>query len=76
MLGKLSWAAIPFDQPIPLITGAVVLVVILGVLAWVVSGICPISGANGSPASITSGSASCTRCSPGDAAARILPTPS
>jgi cytochrome o ubiquinol oxidase subunit I len=36
MLGKLSWAAIPLDQPIPLITGAVVLVAILLVLAWVV----------------------------------------
>jgi cytochrome o ubiquinol oxidase subunit 1 len=36
MFGKLSWAAIPFDQPIPLLTGAVVLVAILGVLAWVV----------------------------------------
>jgi cytochrome o ubiquinol oxidase subunit 1 len=35
MLGKLSWAAIPFDQPIPLLTGAVVLVAILAVLAWV-----------------------------------------
>src|SRR5579871_4160406 len=36
MLGKLSWAAIPFDQPIPLVVGAVVLVAILAVLAWVV----------------------------------------
>src|SRR6202043_3429713 len=36
MFGKLSWAAIPLDQPIPLITGAVVLVAILAVLAWVV----------------------------------------
>jgi cytochrome o ubiquinol oxidase subunit I len=36
MLGKLTWAAIPFDQPIPLIAGAVVLVGILAVLAWVV----------------------------------------
>jgi cytochrome o ubiquinol oxidase subunit 1 len=36
MLGKLSWSVIPFDQPIPLFTGAVVLVVILAVLAWVV----------------------------------------
>src|SRR6202521_2514291 len=36
MLGKLSWAAIPFDQPIPLLTGAVVLVAILAILAWVV----------------------------------------
>jgi cytochrome o ubiquinol oxidase subunit I len=34
MLGKLSWSAIPADQPIPLIAAAVVLVVILGVLAW------------------------------------------
>jgi cytochrome o ubiquinol oxidase subunit I len=36
MLGKLSWSAIPFDQPIPLVTGAVVLVVILAVLVWIV----------------------------------------
>jgi cytochrome o ubiquinol oxidase subunit 1 len=36
MFGKLSWAAIPLDQPIPLIAGAVVLVAILAVLAWVV----------------------------------------
>jgi cytochrome o ubiquinol oxidase subunit 1 len=37
MFGKLSWAAIPIDQPIPLVTGAVVLVVILAVLLWVVA---------------------------------------
>ncbi|MEY9447808.1 cytochrome o ubiquinol oxidase subunit 1 [Bradyrhizobium diazoefficiens] len=36
MLGKLDWSAIPFDQPIPLIAGAVVLVAILAVLVWVV----------------------------------------
>src|ERR1700761_8534471 len=36
MLGKLDWSAIPIDQPIPLVTGAVVLVVILAVLVWVV----------------------------------------
>ena len=36
MLGKLTWAAIPFDQPIPLVAGAVVLVGILAVLVWVV----------------------------------------
>ncbi|RYE55165.1 MAG: cytochrome o ubiquinol oxidase subunit I, partial [Hyphomicrobiales bacterium] len=36
MLGKLDWSAIPFDQPIPLIAGAVVLVAILAVLTWVV----------------------------------------
>jgi cytochrome o ubiquinol oxidase subunit I len=36
MLGKLSWAAIPIDQPVPLVTGAVVLVAILAIFAWVV----------------------------------------
>jgi cytochrome o ubiquinol oxidase subunit I len=36
MLGKLTWAAVPFDQPIPLVTGAIVLVAILAVLAWVI----------------------------------------
>src|SRR5438874_6950842 len=36
MLGKLDWSAIPFDQPIPLVAGAVVLVGILAVLVWVV----------------------------------------
>jgi cytochrome o ubiquinol oxidase subunit 1 len=36
MFGKLTWSAIPFDQPIPLVAGAVVLVVILAVLVWVV----------------------------------------
>src|ERR687883_268196 len=36
MLGKLDWSAIPFGQPIPLAAGAVVLVAILAVLAWVV----------------------------------------
>ncbi len=35
-MGKLTWAAIPFDQPIPLLAGAVVLVAILAVLVWVV----------------------------------------
>jgi len=35
MLGKLSWAAIPFDQPIPLVAAALVGVMIIGVLAWV-----------------------------------------
>src|SRR5581483_12329755 len=36
MLGKLSWNAIPWDQPIPLLAAALVLLVILGVLGWVV----------------------------------------
>ena len=35
MLGKLTLAAIPFEQPIPLIAAALVGVVIIGVLAWV-----------------------------------------
>ena len=35
MWGKLSWAAIPFDQPIPMIASGVVSLVIIGVLAWV-----------------------------------------
>jgi cytochrome o ubiquinol oxidase subunit 1 len=35
MWGKLSWAAIPLDQPIPLIAAALVGVVIIGGLAWV-----------------------------------------
>ena len=36
MFGKLTWPAIPFDQPIPLVASAVVvLVVILGVLVFV-----------------------------------------
>jgi cytochrome o ubiquinol oxidase subunit I len=36
MLGKLSWAAIPFNQPIPLFAGAAVIVIVLAVIAWVV----------------------------------------
>src|SRR6201992_92867 len=36
MLGKLTWSAIPFDQPIPLVAGAVGLVIVLAVLVWVV----------------------------------------
>jgi cytochrome o ubiquinol oxidase subunit 1 len=35
MFGKLSWGAVPFDQPIPLFAGAFVIVVILGVLAFI-----------------------------------------
>ncbi len=36
MLGKLSWQAIPFDQPIPLAAGSVVISIVLAVIAWVV----------------------------------------
>ena len=35
MFGKLSWSAIPFDQPIPLLTSGVLILVIVGVLALV-----------------------------------------
>jgi cytochrome o ubiquinol oxidase subunit 1 len=35
MLGKLTWAAIPFDQPIPLFAGAVVGLIIIGILVYV-----------------------------------------
>src|SRR5690242_6059892 len=36
MFGKLTLSAIPFDQPIPLISGGVVVVLVVAVLAWVV----------------------------------------
>jgi cytochrome o ubiquinol oxidase subunit 1 len=36
MLGKLTWSAIPFDQPIPLAAGAAVGVILLLILAWIV----------------------------------------
>ena len=35
LLGKLTWQAIPFDQPIPLAAGAIVVVVIVAALAWI-----------------------------------------
>jgi cytochrome o ubiquinol oxidase subunit 1 len=35
MLGKLTWEAIPFNQPIPLVTAAFVGVGIIGILAWI-----------------------------------------
>ena len=36
MFGKLTWDAIPWSQPIPLVAGAVVILAVLAVLAWVV----------------------------------------
>jgi cytochrome o ubiquinol oxidase subunit 1 len=33
MLGRLTWAAIPFNEPIPLITSAVVILIVVAVLA-------------------------------------------
>jgi cytochrome o ubiquinol oxidase subunit 1 len=35
MLGKLTWNAIPFDEPIPLIVSGILVLVILAVLGWV-----------------------------------------
>jgi len=35
MLGRLTWNAIPFDQPIPLITSLVILLIIGAVLGWI-----------------------------------------
>jgi cytochrome o ubiquinol oxidase subunit I len=35
MLGKLTWDAIPWNQPIPLIAGAAVILAVLAVLIWV-----------------------------------------
>ncbi|HJU23297.1 MAG TPA: cbb3-type cytochrome c oxidase subunit I [Casimicrobiaceae bacterium] len=36
MLGKLTWNAIPWDQPIPLTAGATVIFIFLAVIAWIV----------------------------------------
>jgi cytochrome o ubiquinol oxidase subunit 1 len=35
MFGKLSWAAIPFDQPIPMAASLLIIVGVSGVLGWV-----------------------------------------
>ena len=35
MLGKLSWSAIPLDQPIPMVASILMITVIIGVLAFV-----------------------------------------
>jgi cytochrome o ubiquinol oxidase subunit 1 len=35
MFGRLTWHAIPFDQPIPLITSLVVLLIIAAIGIWV-----------------------------------------
>ena len=35
MLGKLTWAAIPFDEPIPLATSVILIVVIGSLLTWI-----------------------------------------
>ncbi|OQW48394.1 MAG: cytochrome o ubiquinol oxidase subunit I [Proteobacteria bacterium SG_bin6] len=35
MLGKLTWDAIPFDQPIPLAAGGAVMLAVLATLGWI-----------------------------------------
>src|SRR3984957_16706644 len=35
MLGKLTWDAIPFDEPIPLVVSGILVLVILAVLGWI-----------------------------------------
>ncbi|MDQ6681555.1 MAG: cytochrome o ubiquinol oxidase subunit I [Pseudomonadota bacterium] len=37
MWGKLTWAAIPLDQPLPLLSAAVIGLVLLGTIAWVIA---------------------------------------
>ena len=36
MFGKLTWGAIPFDDPIPLTVSGIVIVVVVALLAWIV----------------------------------------
>jgi cytochrome o ubiquinol oxidase subunit I len=36
MFGRLSWSAIPFDQPLPLVSAAFVGLILLAVIAWVI----------------------------------------
>jgi cytochrome o ubiquinol oxidase subunit I len=35
LLGKLSWSAIPFDQPIVMVASALMIMVVLSILAWI-----------------------------------------
>lgn len=36
ILGKLTWEAVPWNQPIPLVAGAAVILIVLAVIAWVI----------------------------------------
>src|ERR1700712_4228318 len=36
MFGKLTWSAVPLDQPIPMVASGIVAFTIIGILAWVV----------------------------------------
>jgi cytochrome o ubiquinol oxidase subunit 1 len=35
MFGKLTWSAIPFNEPIPMAAGGIVVLVVLGLLTWI-----------------------------------------
>ena len=37
MFGKLTWDAIPFSEPLPLISSAVIALIILGVIGWTIA---------------------------------------
>ena len=60
VFGKLTWDAVPWSQPIPLVAGGVVILrrARCCPLGSSSEAICRICGTNGSPASITSASAS------------------
>ena len=36
MFGKLSWDAIPFDEPIPMVASGIVVLMVVAILAWIV----------------------------------------
>src|ERR1044071_1566245 len=36
MFGKLTWDAIPWSQPIPLVAGSVVVLIVLAIIGWVI----------------------------------------
>ena len=62
MFGKLSWEAIPLQEPIPLITSVVVIMALGGdrcVDHWI-KGVAVSCGTSTSPPPITRRSASCT----------------
>jgi cytochrome o ubiquinol oxidase subunit I len=35
LLGKLSWSAIPFDQPIVMVASVLMMMTVLSILAWI-----------------------------------------
>ena len=58
LLGRLSWSAIPFDQPIVMGASSLVIIAVMLILGWIPSrDTGPICGASGSHPSTISGSA-------------------